>query len=143
MNDPFSIVVCLPDGVDHFDPDPDLTASKDVRLVTEWAEDTQGVVGWSDGAWRALDLAAAHPELPRLVIASLPFPDDAATIPPVAAKTLLLFGQKDPRTGSAHGTQWQRSLPDARLEMVPGAGHELLTQMWKRVLSHLAPRRKA
>jgi pimeloyl-ACP methyl ester carboxylesterase len=59
----------------------------------------------------------------------------------VAAKTLLLYGSKDAGVGPRHGRWWQRQLPDARLEVVPGAGHLLVVPMWKRVLSHLVPRR--
>jgi pimeloyl-ACP methyl ester carboxylesterase len=59
----------------------------------------------------------------------------------VAAKTLLLYGSVDPVAGSAHGRWWQRNLANARLEMVPGAGHLLIIPTWRRVLSHLAPRR--
>ena len=55
----------------------------------------------------------------------------------VAAKTLLLFGAKDPVAASRHGRWWQRQLPDARLEMVPDAGHLVIIPMWKRVLSFL------
>lgn len=57
----------------------------------------------------------------------------------VKAKTLLLYGSKDPLCASRHGNWWQRHLPNARLEMVPGAGHLLLFALWPRVLSHLAP----
>lgn len=57
----------------------------------------------------------------------------------LTAKTLLLFGAKDSLTGSRHGIWWQKRLPDARLEMSPQGGHELLVPMWKRILSHLAP----
>lgn len=57
----------------------------------------------------------------------------------VQAKTLCLYGAKDPIAGSRHGNWWQKNLPDARLEMVPDAGHLLILLMWKRVLSHLAP----
>ena len=144
-NEPLSIVVCLPDGVGLYDPNPEETALKDVDLVEHWDGSTGGVIGWSSGAWRALELAVKHSDLPRLVIASLPFPDDEPSIDldAVQAKTLLLFGSADPETGSKHGTAWQKRLPNARLEMVPGAGHDLLEQMWRRVLSHLAPRRKA
>jgi pimeloyl-ACP methyl ester carboxylesterase len=60
----------------------------------------------------------------------------------VHAKTLLLYGSADPIAGSSHGRWWQRQLPNARLEMVPGAGHLLIVPMWKRVLAHLAPHRK-
>ena len=56
----------------------------------------------------------------------------------VRAKTLLLFGTKDPIGGSRHGRWWQRHLPDARLEMIPGAGHLAIMPMWDRALSFLA-----
>lgn len=55
----------------------------------------------------------------------------------VQAKTLLLFGTRDPIGGSRHGRWWQRHLPDARLEMVPGAGHLAIMSMWDRALSFL------
>jgi pimeloyl-ACP methyl ester carboxylesterase len=58
----------------------------------------------------------------------------------VRAKTLLLYGSADPVAASAHGRWWQRHLPDARLEMAPGAGHLLVVPRWRRALSHLAPR---
>ncbi len=57
----------------------------------------------------------------------------------VHAKTVCLYGSRDPIVGSRHGAWWQRNLPDARLEVAPGAGHLLVIPMWKRVLSHLAP----
>ena len=146
MNEPMSIVVCLPVGTDLFDPGPDETARRDVRFTATWESDTGGVVGWSTGGWRALELAAAHPDLPRLAIVSLPFSDDpplALDLDNVRAKTLLLYGAADPDTGNRHGTLWQKRLPNARLEMVPQAGHDLLVPKWGRILSHLAPRRKA
>jgi len=60
----------------------------------------------------------------------------------VQAKTLLLYGSRDPIAGPRHGRWWQERLPDARLEIVPGAGHLLVLPTWPRVLSHLAPRRR-
>jgi pimeloyl-ACP methyl ester carboxylesterase len=57
----------------------------------------------------------------------------------VQAKTLLLYGSKDPIAASRHGSWWQKHLPNARLEVVPGAGHLLILSMWARALSHLAP----
>lgn len=59
----------------------------------------------------------------------------------VAAKTLLLYGARDPLAAPPHGRWWQERLPDARLEVVPGAGHLVLLPMWPRILSHLAPQR--
>ncbi len=141
-----SIVVCLPEGMDLFDPGPDETATRDLRLVTEWDADTGGVVGWSTGGWDALALAAAHPDLRRLVMVALPFPDEfpeGLDLGAVTAKTLLLYGTADTRTGNSHGTRWQKRLPSARLEMVPNGGHDLLVPKWGRILSHMAPRRKA
>src|SRR5689334_7902078 len=58
----------------------------------------------------------------------------------VKAKTLCLYGARDPIAGSRHGARWQKNLPQAQLEMVPGAGHLLAIPMWHRALSHLAPR---
>jgi pimeloyl-ACP methyl ester carboxylesterase len=57
----------------------------------------------------------------------------------VAAKTLLLYGAQDPVAGARHGSWWQKHLPNARLEVVPGAGHLCILTMWARALSHLAP----
>jgi pimeloyl-ACP methyl ester carboxylesterase len=59
----------------------------------------------------------------------------------VQAKTLLLYGSRDPVADPRHGRWWQSRLPDARLEVAPGAGHLLLVPMWHRVLSYLAPSR--
>ena len=49
--------------------------------------------------------------------------------------------RRRPDGPSAHGRWWQKHLPNARLEMVPNAGHLLVIPMWGRVLSHLAPSR--
>ena len=57
----------------------------------------------------------------------------------VEAETLLLYGTRDPVAGPAHGRWWEERLPDARLEVVPGAGH--LLPVWGRALAHLAPQR--
>jgi pimeloyl-ACP methyl ester carboxylesterase len=59
----------------------------------------------------------------------------------VQAETLLLYGSRDPVAGPPHGRWWQTRLPDARLELAPGAGHLLVIPMWPRVLDHLVPDR--
>ncbi len=57
----------------------------------------------------------------------------------VQAKTLLLYGSRDPVAGPKHGKWWQKNLQNARLEVIPDAGHLLIVPIWHRVLSHLAP----
>jgi pimeloyl-ACP methyl ester carboxylesterase len=57
----------------------------------------------------------------------------------VKAKVLVVAGQGDPIAGNAHAAWYQRQLPDARQEMVPGVGHLVVVPAWGRVLSHLAP----
>lgn len=59
----------------------------------------------------------------------------------VRAKTLLLYGSHDALADPRHGRWWRSRLPDARLEIAPGAGHLLVVPTWARVLAHLAPQR--
>jgi pimeloyl-ACP methyl ester carboxylesterase len=60
----------------------------------------------------------------------------------VEAKTLLLYGSRDPIAGPRHARWWQERLPNARLEVAPDAGHLVLLPMWSRALSHLTPERE-
>jgi pimeloyl-ACP methyl ester carboxylesterase len=57
----------------------------------------------------------------------------------VEVETLLLYGARDALAGASHGRWWKSQLPNARLEVVPGAGHLLVVPMWARALSHLVP----
>jgi pimeloyl-ACP methyl ester carboxylesterase len=134
------------------DPDPEPTWARGVTLVADDGTGPEldhagpiGVVGWSAAGLEALAFAARHSgSVDRVVLVATPVPEGRADLgfplSEITAKTLLLFGAKDPLTGSRHGNWWQRRLPQARLEMIPQGGHELLTPMWTRVLSHLAPR---
>ena len=136
-----TLVLLAPPGV--HDPDPAQTAARGVRITAAVDTTTIGIVGVSRDGIDALDEAARNPHVVRLVLVNVPFEPDVLRAEPasVAAKILLLFGARDVATGSAHGRRWQRLLPDARLEMVPDGGEEILDRMWTRVLAHLAPRR--
>jgi pimeloyl-ACP methyl ester carboxylesterase len=100
-----------------------------------------GVVGFAEGGWAALRLAAEHGDLvDRLVLVSTPVPASPDAVPQtVAAKTLLVYGSKDPAGGHRQAVWWKERL-GGRIEMVPGAGRDILADVWPRVLSHLAPR---
>src|SRR5438105_4525580 len=129
------------------DPGPELTWARGITLLSVSATGAPadiaspvGVVGYGAAGIDALTFAAQHAGgVDRLVLVSTPIPEDETSLPfalsHITAKTLLLFGAKDPHTGSRHGAWWQKHLPDARLEMAPQGGHELLEPMWKRVLS--------
>jgi pimeloyl-ACP methyl ester carboxylesterase len=120
------------------DPDPAETARRDVELVTAWAPGVVGVAGRSEAGWDALRLAAAHPEIERLVL--LGTPRGREDVAPVPAKTLLLYGTTDEHAGAKDARWWKAQLGDARIEMSPGRGRDdLLPGLWPRVLSFLAP----
>jgi pimeloyl-ACP methyl ester carboxylesterase len=57
----------------------------------------------------------------------------------VAAKTLLLYGAKDPIAGPRHGKWYQPRLQSARYEQSPNTGHLIILSTWRRALAHLAP----
>jgi pimeloyl-ACP methyl ester carboxylesterase len=120
------------------DPDPAETARREVELVPEWRPGVAGVAGWSDYGWAALSVAAEHPEIERLVLLAVPV-REGVEIPEIGAKTLLLFGTEDERTGSKAARWWKQQIPHARIEMCPRQRHDLLATRWPRALSHLAP----
>jgi pimeloyl-ACP methyl ester carboxylesterase len=130
------VVLCLPDGGTATDPDPGETAKRDVELAAEWDGTPAAVVGVGDGGWKAVELAAAHGDLvERLALVATP-PSDDVEPQMVSAKTLLLYGSLD--GGQKRATWWKNRL-GGRIEMVPGAGDDILERVWLRVLSHVAP----
>jgi pimeloyl-ACP methyl ester carboxylesterase len=54
----------------------------------------------------------------------------------VKASVLLGYGSAD-TIGRAHGLWWQRALPDARLDVVTGAGHLVVVPLWESLLAFL------
>ena len=136
------IVLCLPAKTRFFDPVPEETAKRDVELSASWDGTPAGVVGFGEGGWAALTLAAKHKQLvDRLVLVSTPAPGTEPTIidlDSIQAKTLVLFGMRDEAVSNADRNWWRDRL-NARLELVPDGGHDILVRTWPRVLSHLAP----
>ena len=125
----------MPDGIAPTDPGPAETAERGVEVVFEWDGTATGIVGFGEGGRHAVELAAANPtRVERLVLVSTEPAEEAPAS--VDAKTLLLFGSLD---GGQRRATWWKNRIGGRIEMVPRGGHEILAQVWPRVLSHLAP----
>jgi pimeloyl-ACP methyl ester carboxylesterase len=77
--------------------------------------------GQGEGAWRTLlpAIAADVAVQPLLTPAELHAID---------APAMIVCGDRDPFVPVGHAWQVQRQLPDARLLVVPGAGHEVMVQ---------------
>ncbi|HJR95953.1 MAG TPA: alpha/beta hydrolase [Gaiellaceae bacterium] len=132
----------MPPGEIATDPDPVETGKRDVELASGWDATPAGIVGFAEGGWTAVELAATHGDLvERLVLISTPVPERERVVPcdAVSAKTLLLYGSKDPAGGHKQAAWWKANL-GGRIEIVPGANSDILADVWPRVLSHLAPR---
>jgi len=100
-----------------------------------WDGSATAVVAVGEGGWSAVELAARHGDaVGRLVLVSTP-PLEQAEPEAVSAKTLPLYGSRD--GGQMRATWWKERL-GGRIEMVPGAGDDILERVWPRVLSHVA-----
>ncbi|WP_018638908.1 alpha/beta fold hydrolase [Parafrankia elaeagni] len=55
----------------------------------------------------------------------------------VGARTRLVYGQADQTVGPEHATWWADQLPAATVEVVPGAGHLVVSQLWGDLLNQL------
>jgi pimeloyl-ACP methyl ester carboxylesterase len=137
------IVFCHDQVGAAFDPDPGETIRREIELRATPPTETFSAVGWRHAGVQAAALAAATPALvDRLVLCGVPAPEDGVlTFDPgdIGAKVLLLFGQKDPVAPARDARWWKERIPGARVEMVPGAGGDIISTMWGRVLSHAAP----
>lgn len=131
-----------PDGLD-FDPNPSETSRREIELRTKSPQGSFSAVGWRHAGLGAATLAAAHASrVDRLVLCCVPAPiDGELDFDPstIAAKTLLLFGGADPDAPARHARWWKDHIADSRVEMVPRAGSDIISTMWRRVLSHAAP----
>lgn len=123
------------------------------QVRAEAGESPVGLVGVGNTGDVALRLAAELGSgVDRLALIAVPAPetpldrDDAEPVlARVTAKTLIMNGQHDPDAAAA-AARWHRDrIAGSRVEMVPAAeqsagdGRLALTDVWDRVLSHVAP----
>jgi pimeloyl-ACP methyl ester carboxylesterase len=134
-------------GID-FDPNPVETDTRGVELQTSSPPDGPfAAVGWRQAGLAAAALAASEASrVGRLVLCCVPAPIgtpldfDPADI---TAKTLVLYGQLDANAPPAHARWWKAHIPDVRVEMLPRQASDLTEAVWRRVMSHSAPRRSS
>lgn len=90
--------------------------------------------------WRPM-VRASHPDLPDWFLRSTD--DLTARLPALRMPVLLLWGDADPISPVAVGERLETLLPDARLHVFAGAGHDLVerraAQVARLVDAHLAP----
>ncbi|WP_296945179.1 alpha/beta fold hydrolase [uncultured Massilia sp.] len=90
--------------------------------------------------WRPM-VRASHPDLPDWFLRSTD--DLTARLPALRMPVLLLWGDADPISPVAAGERLQALLPDARLHVLAGAGHDLVetraAEVARLVDAHLAP----
>jgi hypothetical protein len=82
----------------------------------------------------------------RLALVAVPLPpepldrdDLGSLIAGISAKTLIMNGQRDATASSAAASWFKDHLVSSRVEMVPDSAALSITDVWDRVLSHLAP----
>jgi pimeloyl-ACP methyl ester carboxylesterase len=76
-----------------------------------------------EGLSRHFTVIAWDPVGFRLMARSLADADTGAQLREVRAPTLLLWGEEDSRSPLSVATQLQTLIPDAKLVVIPGAGH--------------------
>ena len=70
------------------------------------------------------DMAAAvRPESMRTALAVMAETDQRDLLPRITVPTLLIWGELDERSPLSVARQFEQAIPDARLVVIPGAGH--------------------
>jgi pimeloyl-ACP methyl ester carboxylesterase len=67
--------------------------------------------------------AAARPESMRTALLVMAEADQRDLLPRIAVPTLLIWGELDARSPLTVARQFEAAIPDARLVVIPGAGH--------------------
>lgn len=109
-------------GSPGFPPDPDTLRAQCRRAVHR---SRQGGPGAAAGYARQL----------AAVVAS---PDRSPLLPALRLPTVVVHGLDDPLLPPACGEQLARLIPGARLELIPGLGHDLPPALWPRLADAVA-----
>ena len=110
------------------------------RLVLTVTSGGVDMAAFGASDWRA-DYRKSFPNAAEWIYA----PRTAAPLPVerITAPTLLIWGDSDPISPVAVGKHLEKSLPDARLHVVPGGNHDLAqthaAQVAALVAGHLSP----
>ena len=84
--------------------------------------------------WRA-DYRNEYPDASGWITGELP--DMTDVVRPVAAPTLLLWGDADPISPPAVGLRLASLLPDAKLVVIPGGSHAMATERPAEIAAHI------
>ena len=71
----------------------------------------------------------------RQIAAALGSPDRPTQLAAVAVPTLVIHGTADPLVNPSGGVATARAVPDAKLMMIEGMGHDLPEQVWDQMLA--------
>ena len=67
--------------------------------------------------------ADARPESMRTALLVMAEADQRDLLPRIAVPTLLIWGELDARSSLTVASQFEEAIPDAKLVVIPGAGH--------------------
>jgi pimeloyl-ACP methyl ester carboxylesterase len=67
--------------------------------------------------------AAVRPESMRTALLLMAEADERDLLPRIAVPTLLIWGELDARSPLTVVSQFEGAIPDAKLVVIPGAGH--------------------
>ncbi len=109
-------------GSPGFPPEPQALRARCLRAVRRARE---GGPGAAAGYVRQLTAVAASP-------------DRSPLLPALRMPTLVVHGEDDPLLPPACGEQLARLIPGARLDRIPGLGHDLPPALWPRFADAIA-----
>jgi pimeloyl-ACP methyl ester carboxylesterase len=121
-------------------------------------EDRQGYVDWqvramraigspgfefdedavTDRVGRAYDRGLDFPGMMRQVVAAVASGDRTAALRSLRVPTLVLHGADDLLCDASGGRATAEAVPDARLVIIDGMGHDLPRQLWPEFATHIA-----